>query len=44
MTGKAVAAVVFRSALIVTRVYPHLNVIIVSVWPISMPVSCQGET
>ena len=42
-TGRAVAAVVFRSALIVTRVYLHLNIIIVSVWLISRQYCVKGK-
>ena len=44
MTGKAVASVVFQSALIVTRVFPHLDVIVMSIPRLSVPVLCKGET
>lgn len=44
MTGKAVASVVFQSAQIVTWVFPHLNVIFMSIPPPSVPVLRQEET
>jgi len=44
MPGKAVASVVFHSALIVTRVVPYLDVIVMSIPPLFVPVLCKGET
>lgn len=44
MTGKTVASVVFQSGLIVAQVFPHLNVIVISIPSLSVPTFCPGET
>ena len=44
MTGKTVASVVFQSGLIVARVFPHLNVIVISISSLSVSILYQGET